>query len=112
MPSRTIQLKTQSGSVYQLDYDEEGHGGTWSRLEHSPDSTAVRSSTGRFLDHYPLRVGSHAIIVCPPFAEGRGNREIITSPIIQIIQGDGIEVLDGEKHTQVRSSGGAPESTS
>lgn len=109
--SKTIQFRTASGSIYELEGDKKG--GTWKRLEHSPESNEVRTASGPYSRHSPIRVGSSVVITGPSLVLGRDYREITTSPVIQIIEGDGIEeIKDGEEHTSGGSSSSLPEASS
>lgn len=91
------QLKTLN-SVYQIEENEDGSG-TWHRVETTPNSGEIRSTSAEFSSHSPIVFGQSATFVGRPFDETKDpnqyRRFLITSPVIQIIPEDGTEVIDG-----------------
>lgn len=103
-----IQFRTESGSTYELEGERDG--GTWSRLEHSAESTEIRTKDGRYdtFHPYPILIGHSVSIICPKFVPNADIRLIHTSAVTEII----LEEKDGQKHSQVRSSGSSSETPS
>lgn len=74
------QVKTRSGSIYEIDGDENG--GTWKRLE-GPANTLVRTTGGIYHSRSPILLGQPMVLICPPLETGNV-RLIETSDVVGI----------------------------
>ena len=72
-----IEVKTRSGSVYQLNDATK----TWQRMSHSEESRLLRTEQGTFNIRSELELGAPLNMICPPLVEGATFRYISTSPV-------------------------------
>ena len=90
---KKIQFRTQSGSIYEVEDKEDGTG-TWRRLIKGEGSIFVRTDEGPFNWRTPIAIGYSMIFHGPPLIEGALLREITTTPVVEVVPGEGIEVID------------------
>lgn len=76
-----VQFITESGSRYEIDYGAR----RWARLEHNPESAAVRSAEGEMTGVSEIVIGQPVLIFGPPIDPAQDFRMIETTPVLEIV---------------------------
>lgn len=92
-----LQFRTRTGSIYELEGDENG--GTWKRITKPLVPGSMDPTGGIYTSYSPIIVGHVVIIVCADYVSGSSPRMVATSAVTQIIPNEGLEVLDGKEYS-------------
>lgn len=74
------QFKTESGSIYTIDYEAR----VWARTIETPRSGHLKTSTAVFINVPVVKLGQRVEFWCPPIREGAILRLVSTSPVTEI----------------------------
>lgn len=104
VPPPFVAFRTATGSQYEVD----NLALEWRRTSVTLASGVLRAESGSLLGSVDPQLGRPVLLIGPPFADGLGNRVVITTPVVEIAE---VRERREERMAAANAVSAAPKST-